>query len=189
MKFVLILTVFLLFSFGASTAFATELPAPPKGYTWARCVETKSAFLKPKGWHFKKQQKGDVWGYFISKENIDKTGSFKTGVSISVIPKIPAKKGMSANSYAKAFIDVAAKSRDTIRDPWTQNMGPFKGYGVVLLNRDENEGDFFTHNLAIGNEETGTVYIIVFESSAGTWDEDWMVAEPIFQRLWIDSDI
>jgi hypothetical protein len=178
-----------LFTMICSIAHATELPQPPKNYAWVRCEETKSAFLKPKGWHFKKQHKGDVWDYYITRENIEKSGYFKTGVTISVIPNIPAKKGMIASRYAEAFIATAAKSREAIEDPWTQSMGPFNGYGVVLLNRDEKEGDFFTHNLSIANDETGTVYIVIFESPTDTWDDDWKIAEPIIKRLLIDTDI
>ncbi len=45
-------------------------------------------------------------------------------------------------------------------------MGPFQVYGVVLLNRDRQKGDFITHNLAIANDQTGTIYLLIFESPA-----------------------
>ena len=92
-------------------ALVTKLPAPPVGYSWAVFEETKSAFLKPDGWFIKKMKKGETRSYFITKENIDKTGEFITGLSVNIVSGIPKKKGMSPVKYAKEFIQSAAASR------------------------------------------------------------------------------
>jgi hypothetical protein len=182
----LLLSAFL--AMGA-VSLATQLPIPPKGYAWVKCAETKSAFLKPDGWFFKKGKQGDIHGYFITKENIDQTGRFYTGLTVNIIPHIPKKKGMSPTQYAIAYIQSAAKARDVVKKQWSQDMGPFQTFGVVLRNRDSFSGDFITHNLAIGNDATGTFYLITFEAPASSWDSAWTLGEQMLRCFLIDSDI
>ena len=134
-------------------------------------------------------KKGETRSYFITKENIDKTGEFITGLSVNIVSGIPKKKGMSPVKYAKEFIQSAAASRKVAKEPWSTDMGPFKAFGIVLLNRDLRRGDFVTYNLAIGNEATGTFYLIIFEGPASSWETAWKIGEPILQRFLIDSDV
>lgn len=170
-------------------AFATELPVPPEGYQWAECPEINGAFLQPKGWHFKTLIKDGTTGYFITKENIDEKGSFITGLTVNVIQGIQAKKGTSPSEFAAEFIREGIISRKVVTEPWARSMGPFESFGVVLLNPDPDRGDYITHNLAIGNDATGTLYLIIFEGPAESWKTEWQVAEPMLQRFLIDSDI
>lgn len=185
----IVLLILLLVIISVHSVIATELPPPPKGYSWVSCNETKSAFLKPVGWYFKKGKKGDTWGYFITKELIDKEGSFTTGLTVNIMPDIPRKKGMSPTEYAEAYIREGTKYRKVVKSPWQNDMGPFHAYGVVLHNTDNKGGDFITHELAIGNDTTGTMYQIIFEAPAASWKAAWQVGEPILQRFLIDSDI
>jgi hypothetical protein len=171
------------------SAIATELPPPPDGYSWVNCNEIKGAFLMPLGWYFKKGQQGDTLGYFITKENIDENGEFLTGLSVNVIPNIPQKKGMVPSDYAATYIKTALSEREVLKRPWLTQMGPFEGHGIVLINRDYQKGDYITHNLAIANDQTGTIYIITFESPKKTWDTSWSIAEPMLQRFLIDDTI
>jgi hypothetical protein len=169
-----------------------ELPPPPGGYTWAVFEETKSAFLKPDGWYVKETKQGSTLGYFITKEDIDQEGRFITGLTVFVMPDIARKQGMSADQYALTFIKTAAESKErkeVVKAPWAREMGPFKAYGVVLLNRDAEQGDFVTHNLMIGNEETGTVYMIIYEGPAASWDAAWKIGEQMLQCFMIESEI
>lgn len=166
-KFIWLALLLLLLS--AQIVFATELPPAPKGYSWVRCDETKSAFLKPNGWFFKKGKKGDTWGYVISN--------------------IPRKKDMLPTEYAAAFIQTGINNRKVIKEPWQNDMGPFQAYGVVLQNTDNKGGDFITHELAIGNDTTGTMYMIIFEAPAASWKAAWQLGEPMLQRFLIDGDI
>ena len=168
---------------------ALELPSPPLGFEWVEASEIKGAFLKPKNWHFKKHKQGETQGYFLTKENINKKGFFITGASINVIPNIPLKTNMSPTKYAKAFVKQASLSRQIIKKAWFHKMGPFNSYGVVLKNSDQKKGDYNTHNLAISNDTTGTVYIVIYEAPSYNWNESWKVGEVILGKLYIDSDI
>jgi len=189
MKYLFVL-VLSLFTYASAVAKPSDFPAPPSGYSWVSCSETKSAFLKPDGWFFKEERKGSgTWGYFISKENIEKAGSFITGLSVNVIKDVPSKAHASAPDYAAAFIDEAAQTHKVVAAPWSKTLGPFHQFGVRTLVADPKGGDYITHTLAIGNEQTGTVYVLIFEAPVASWDAAWKVGEPILKKFSIDTDI
>ncbi|MFA5940485.1 MAG: hypothetical protein WC809_14095 [Sinimarinibacterium sp.] len=184
----LVVVLAALLSFGAIAQ--SEFPPPPAGYTWVNCPESKSAYLKPDGWFFKKVEKqSGTWGYFFTKENIDKQGAFTTGLSVNIVTKVPAKSGAPAPDYAAAFINEAAQANKMLVEPWHKKLGPFHQYGVRTLVSDPKGGDFITHMLAIGNEDTGTVYVLNFEAPAASWEAAWKVREPILKKFLIDTDV
>jgi hypothetical protein len=168
---------------------ALELPKSPDNFSWVEAEEIKGAFLRPNGWHFKKAKQGDVQGYFITKEDIEVSGNFVTGTTINVATAIPKKTGKSASEFAYSYIGQAADSGSIQKRPWNRSMGPFNSYGVVTLNRDRKSGDYITHHLAIANGQTGTVYLVVFESPSDEWESAWAIGEEILSKLYIDSDI
>jgi hypothetical protein len=191
-RFVKLLPALLLSSFVSIGALAQPagFPPSPSGYSWVSCSATKSVFLKPDGWFFKKVGKeSETWGYFFTKENIDKRGSFTTGLSVNVVPKVPAKSGVPAPDYAAGFIAAAAKANKVLVGPWQKKLGPFHQFGVRTLMPDPKRGDFINHMLAIGNEGTGTVYILTFEAPVASWEAAWKVGEPMLKKFSIDTDI
>lgn len=170
-------------------SIALELPTPPAGFSWREAPLVKAAFLVPDGWHFRAAQQGSTNGYFITKEDIGIAGSFTTGTSINVIRGIPEKAGLDPSRHAQEYIITAATEGQIQRKPWAHNMGPFRSFGVVTRHDDPEEGDYVTHHLAIGNDSTGTIYIVIFEAPEADWQSAWSVGEQILGRLYIDSDI
>jgi len=189
MKILKISIAILSIFFVCTSVFATELPAPPNGYSWVECEAIKGAFLKPSGWFFKQGTRGDAIGYFITKENIEVVGSFQTGLTVNVIPDIPRKKQIQASSFAASYIKAVTENGEVFKKPWANSMGPFEAYGVVVINRDAKQGDFVTHNLAIANDQTGTLYLLTFESPLNQWDSSWEIAEPMLKMFLIDDTI
>ena len=169
------------------TAEDDSMPAPPKGYDWARCSEIKGAFLRPIGWHFRKDKRGETIGFFITKEDITKTGSFKTGLTVNVIPDIPKKKSMSPYDFARQVRETAKESSKLTKE-WNKDMGPFKSVGFVYDKKDD-AGNFTVHNLLIANNKTGTLYLVIFEAPSAEWTETWKIAEPMLKYLYIDDTI
>ena len=165
----------------------SALPKPPQGYSWEWCEEIKSAFLKPEGWFSKKDVKGETFGISISKEDLVKEGSFKTGLTVNVIPKIPAKKKVSAYEFTKQFRDEARKTVKIIRE-WDKDMGTFRSVGFQYERKDL-DGAYKVHNLLISNETTGTVYLVTFEAPSEDWETAWKIGEPIMKQLYIDDAI
>ena len=188
MKKLKLLLIGVILTFLTNPAFSLDLPAPPSGFDWVEAPEIKGAFLKPHGWYFKAHKQGEIQGYFIAKEDINQDGSFLTGMSVHVIPNIPQKQGISPTEFAFSFIRLATESREILKDPWSHDMGPFKSFGVVLINLDP-QGNYNTHNLVIANDQTGTAYIVTYEAPTHTWKEAWGIGETMLGKLLIDSDI
>ncbi len=167
--------------------FATALPAadPPKapaGFSWKNVASIKAAFLLPDKWFFKEELRKDVRGIFLSKENIDQSGKFDTGLTINVF-----KNKKDAPARARQYIAEQAEGGDVV-NLWEAENGVLKLYGVRLhVTRDPPA--FTEHVLAIGNEKTDTLYILMFESPDATWDEAWKKGEVMLGNFRLDDEI
>src|SRR5262245_35331700 len=51
-------------------------------YSWRSVPTLHLSVLQPNSWHYKEVEKNGSVSVFITKEDIDKEGSFKTGLSI-----------------------------------------------------------------------------------------------------------
>lgn len=168
---------------------AANLPPAPAGYQWEACPEIKGALLRPDGWHFRKHIDGDRRAYFVSKEDLDVVDEFTTGLTMVAMKGYAKEKGIIASEFAQNFVLNATKSSHVRKAPWTHRMGPFVSHGVIVTTPDIEKGDFVSHHLVIANDETGTVYIVVFESPVKDWAVMKELSEPMLQKLYIDSDI
>ena len=165
---------------GLSLAQPAQLPEPPTGFHWERAPEIKGAFLVPHKWFFKAERKTDTYGYFISRENIDKAGEFLVGLSVNVMPHL---KGQDAVAYARDFM-AAYPADKTLLDEWDASMPPFVGRGCLV--EDETTR---MHTLMVANPKTNTLYLFVFEAPKGQWSEAWPIGEEILRLMLLDDEI
>jgi hypothetical protein len=165
------------------SVFATDLPAPPTGFTWEEIPELKAAFLKPTGWFFKRQEEKGTLAYFISKEDMDKKGQFQTGLTVNVF----RLKKDSAVERGKGLIDRMAA--DKHGEKWVQKAGgPFREFGCLVKDTDAS-GAVVVHALAVANPKTNTLYLFIFESPESDWDSAWKTGKQIMDTLAIDDGI
>ncbi len=170
-------------------AASMDLPPPPGGYQWQACPEISGALLRPDGWYFKKNISNDKREYYISKEDIDANGEFTTGLTMVALVGYGNRNGVSAAEFAKNYIRNAAQSSHIRKNPWTNRMGPFVAHGIIITTPDFAKGDFVSHHLVIANEDTSTVYIVIFESPVDDWAAMKLLSEPMLKQLYIESDI
>jgi len=163
--------------------FAMDLPTAPDGYSWQEIPEIKAAFLKPTGWHFKRESKKGTLAYFITKEDIDKVGRFDTGLTINVIREM---KGRSAVEYAKSFID--RLTSDKRGEQWTRTSAPLVQFGCRYKAADAR-GMAKVHTLMVANQKTNTLYLFIFESPESEVDSTGKTGERIMDMLAIDDEI
>src|SRR6266850_7673678 len=100
--------IILLLAFAFGLRAENSLPPPPSGFSWQQFPPIKSALLKPDGWYFKQSKKGQTDAFFITKEDIDKAGAFKTGLTLNCIRDVLKKSGKSPSVYAASLADAAA---------------------------------------------------------------------------------
>ena len=145
-----------------------------------------SAFLNPKGWHYKHVERKGQHACFITKEDIDTKGSFQTGLIVNMILLSHLKTGISASEYAKQFIDTATREREPLKR-WSSTQGPFKSHGCIIRD-DSDDQPVFVYNLIIANDRTGTIYVVLYEAPEDEWEKAWKIGEPILKELIILDD-
>lgn len=165
-----------------------DLPNPPQGYTWEWCESIKAGFLKPDSWYFKEEEKGGTKAFFITKELIDVEGMFKTGLSVNAIKYASIKTKKLPSELAKETIN-KMKLMLECKDSFSVGDGVyFKGYACICHSKSPLLGMVMQYSLAMGNDNTGTFYSIVFESPEAEWDEAWKIGRPIIDDLALESE-
>lgn len=168
---------------------ALRLPEAPAGYSWLRLPEIKGAFLKPAGWYYETDHKGNDFEYHISREPNTPPNGFDTGLTVSIETNVPARKGKSPSAHAQAFVEEFTSAFDVIGEPFSSGRGPYTSHGALVRVVDPQNGAFNAHVVAIANDTSGTVYLCIFEGPAAKWDEIWPIGELMIQKMAINDSI
>ena len=170
----------------APIVFAVDLPDPPAGFAWKQLTEIKAAFLMPDGWHFKRGEQKGTLGYFITVEDIDKTGRFDTGLTLNVKLHLT---GRDAVEYAKQFVAKMGERNELVRS-WETELGLLHGYGCLTRSPANDDGpSIMMHTLAIGNSRTNTLYILWFESLEPEWTKAWETGQKMLEMFVLDDEV
>lgn len=169
-----------------------DLGEPPAGFTWKRVEQVRMAFLLAKGWHFslQEQEEGGTTSFFLTREDLAEDGSFRTGLSVDITrPNGKKKKARrSATARARAEIDKIVGSGRLIRR-WDQGeVNGLHTFGCRIV-ADSEQGPLIVHAIAIGNEETGTLYRMRFQAPASDWEEAWKTGVVMLARFAIETEI
>jgi hypothetical protein len=62
------------------------------------------------------------------------------------------------------------------------------GFGGFFLSETESREFVYQFILALGNDTTGTLYIISFTSPGAEWGDSWKVARPIVDNLVLEPE-
>ncbi len=168
--------------FEPATAFGLDLPAPPDGYSWVEFKEGRCAFLQPAGWFVKTQVEGDVSTLFLSKENVELLGRYRTGLSVSVIQHVKQQAGMSPSRFAERSVATTTASKEVLGQ-WS---GPGKG-GVWTYSfryRDPAPSPtMLVHTLLLADDGADVLHVLVFGAPESEWERAWVHGEKILQTM------
>ncbi|HTO86631.1 MAG TPA: hypothetical protein VMR54_03770 [Thermoanaerobaculia bacterium] len=163
---------------------AEDIPPAPEGFSWKRIESVKASFLMPKGWYFKEEEKQGTRAFFITREDIDSTGQFETGLTVNVQKFKKDKATVKA-----AQLVVAMMQPNEVLDEWTTEAGVLKAFGCRVRETEKDHPPLIVHLLAIGNEKTNTLYLILFESPEKSWDEAWAKGQVMLEKFFLDDEI
>lgn len=152
-----------------------SLPEAPVGYVWYEAKNGAGTFLQPHGWHLKEEVKEGVSALFISKENIETTGRYLTGLSINKIESFSKTQNSQPNSYAKQFVSEIKQSGEVIKQ--TVVKGNFPDMNIVRVNL--NEKNAIVHYISIGDDKKDIFYLISFEAPEQDWSTEFETAKPM----------
>jgi hypothetical protein len=161
-------------------AEAPELPSPPMGFEWKWCEEMHAAFLRPATWHVKQVTKEGTVGLFISKDDIDKNGEFKTGLTVNFVADIRKKTGAKPSAYAAATQKLAIKDQEKVM----LVIPPVDGGRIKTVGFRLKKDDTITHSWYVADDGTDSLYVVFFESPADEWDSAWKTGEVIMKKLY-----
>jgi len=167
-----------------------ELPAPPEGYTWHKLDIIKASLLVPDGWHVKHQGTGDKNLWAISKEDIDKNGSFETGLTFISTQNVSTKPQgkVPPSKFAAAMLKEMKKKCPLERES-SGLQGPFYTVRYQYIDAPKGKTAIRIYNLLMANDKTGTLYQVVYEAPLNEWDDAWRIGEPILKKILIDDEI
>ena len=177
----------LILAFVVSLRAEDSLPPAPAGYSWQRLVTIKSAVLKPDGWFFKQAKKGQTDGFFITKEDIDQSGVFQTGLTLNCIRDVPKKTGQAPSDYATSMADTAAGKFQLV-DRTTSKQGPFRAVRFRYVDAPAGKESITVYQLLIANDKTGTFFLVIFEAPTSSWSEAWKSGDIILKKLLLDDE-
>jgi hypothetical protein len=167
-----------------------DLPPAPKGYKWNKILKDQSALLQPEGWFFKEIHPKGTDAYFVTKQNIDKEGSFSTGLSLNVLYNIDKKAKVSPSQYAIATIQqMQSSTTDEVLLADAKQMGPFKNFICRIKDKKPNAETVIIHYFYVANDETGTLWMFFFEAPEKEWDKAWETGSVLLKNLLIESEI
>lgn len=167
-----------------------QLPQPPEGYTWKKFDVIKAALLVPEGWYVKHQGGGDKNLWAISKEDVDKTGSFETGLTFISTQNVSTKPQgkVPPSKFADAMLK-EIKKRYSLEREASGPQGPFYAVRYQYIDAPKGKTAIRIYNLLMANDKTGTLYQVVYEAPLNEWDDAWKIGEPILKRILIDDEI
>lgn len=173
----------ILLSLSITTAHAEEpdLPTPPAGFAWQWCEGVDVGILMPDQWHFKSHREDTTLGYFITQENIDKTGQFNTGLSLNVFPNVGQKNDALASDVAISYVRAAIQDKDSVLQiiqPST--VGTAKTFGCRI-----KKNGAIVHYFLVADDSRDVLYLFLFESLEDEWNEAWKTGEILLQNLYI----
>lgn len=162
----------------AAPAAPSDLPAPPAGYSWTRMPAVHAAFLTPKGWHVRREQKDDMLVLLMTKEELPKEGGvFETGFTVTVFRNFQGDAVLSAAKLADSFTSGAK-----VLDRTQHKAPPLISYGCRVSK------DGRTRQLvAIANRRTNTMYALLFEAPDAEFAAAWKAGAPLFQQFLVDE--
>lgn len=190
----IILRLFLIITLTSVGVFAQtdtlQLPEAPSGFSWKRLPEIKAAFLMPDGWHFKHEHENSTDAFFITLEDIDKQGSFLTGLSVNAIPNVSKKTKLWVKEYAlRLHSQIKQDTTIKVIDEWQNPQGPFMVYGMRSEKVVNDKMTMVMYQLIVANEKTDRLYVIAFESMKDIWEAAWRLGDVMMTKFVLDESV
>ena len=174
----------LLSVFFTSAVAANDL-APP-GFQWRACKVVECYFLVPDGWMFERLADDQVLKYQIIKTRHNR--KIPPRISINILQQTESRTGLSAQRHMELFMGDLERSAKVL-EVWKHKSGLLSSTAATSLHYTRVPEPVRKFSLLIRNEQTGTLYVIAFETLPDYWEHDWLVVEQIFTRLRLDDGV
>jgi hypothetical protein len=163
-----------------TTTLRINAPSPaPAGFEWADLADFNYLMLVPHGWFVKQVFQGNTEAIFITREDIEVTGRYSTGLGINIIQNVD-----NVDNAAQSFIQNIANQKTTTKildsAQMTSKTKTIKMYVIVIeaeLPVNPNDPVPTPYKTlayhAIADTETNTIFTMIFESPRNQWESEW----------------
>jgi hypothetical protein len=149
-------------------------PAPPKGYEWQEFKEVHAASLKPKNWHYSKVLLENHSIFRMTREKISANQEFLTGLTLHVFQDVPGVMEMEPSELAEKYLSEYAMDKQALEifvPKYSGNMIQSGGTYQTVMKLKGKSRTFKVHITALANDESGTMYMLVYACPASQWDK------------------
>lgn len=188
----------------------------PKGFAWKECNPVRAKFPMHETWFFKAESAPGTHAFFLTREPIigesyrESFGNvglitgppetyFKTGLSVNVLARVDQRMRIKPSRMAEKYIEEYMETQRLLiplSQITRQKDGPlhtlrrqFRMSGIpVVLGVQLTEPITF-YMEATGNDQTGTFYVIVFETPSAKWEQDAETAKVMIENRILDPRI
>jgi hypothetical protein len=140
----------------------------------------------PPGWFVRVEEGKGTKSVFITKEDISVVKQYTTGFSVNVIKDVPQRMSKKPSEYALALITQMTQKYEN-RGIEQSSSGSLKSSSSFLKSKRPDGQAIVQYSKASGNDGTGTVFVMIFESSEAEWDQAWKIGQALLQSLTIDE--
>ncbi|GKS57129.1 hypothetical protein YTPLAS18_06560 [Nitrospira sp.] len=165
-------------------AWALNLGPAPAGYSWVEFKEVNAAYLKPNGWYQAIRSDEEVATLFISKENMEQLGSYRTGLSVNVIRNVRQRAGVTPSQFAQRTVAKTAASKEVLSQ-WTT---PKSGGTLNVGFRYRDPSPFpalLIHTVLLADDRADLLQILVFGAPESEWEKAWKHGEQMMSDMLI----
>ena len=149
-------------------------PVAPKGYVWQEFKEVHAAILKPKRWHTSKVILDNHSIFRLTRERVSADQEFLTGLTLHVFQDVPGVMDMSPSQLAEKYLSDYAMDKQALEVFVPKVSGNMIQSGGTYRNRMKLKGKtrvFKIHITALANDESGTLYLLVYACPVSQWDK------------------
>jgi hypothetical protein len=165
--------------------YAAENPAPPDGFTWQLLKQIRARVPKPDGWHYKHARMNGGEGFFISRENIDKHGSFSTGLSINLHKGVRRKAGVPPSEYSAATLR-GAKMKHGVEGETPIARGDLKGVSYRFNFTPKGHPKRTMQSMDLYDDEKDILLVLFFEAPSSEWDDAWKLGKVMMEKFTLE---
>ena len=176
------LHVLFLCLFTVLPAWALSLGPAPAGYSWVEFKEVNAAYLKPDGWYQAIRSDEEVATLFISKENMEQLGSYRTGLSVNVIRNVRQRAGVTPSQFAQRTVAKTAASKEIL----SQWATPVNGGTLNVGFRYRDPSPFpslVIHTVLLADDGADLLQILVFGAPESEWENAWKHGERMMSGI------
>lgn len=163
------------------------LPSKPDGFEWKIVENIKVAVLIPEGWYFKEEKRTDLGlqGFYVTKENIEDTGRFSTGLTNYIFKDFTNHE--EAEKYAIDLISsfINLETTKNVVDAWDYPTDKITAHHLRIEAEFSYETEINRYKTIhyITSAYENQVSLVILESPSSGWEEAFSIGGTIIDNL------